>query len=278
MEETLLRNRPFDELQVGDTASLVRIVGRDDIDLFAAVSGDVNPAHLDATFAATDLFGHIVAHGMWTGALVSVLLGTKLPAPGTIYLEQGLRFRRPIGPSDTITVTVTVKEKRPEINIQPTLREKRCQNAVDLYWKLGLKEPLVAVLAAVETIDSKMPATLDAAALTVMAARGQITGAKVDGPLAFDNAINPGAARKKGIVSPVAGYADILLVPDLEAGNMLAKQLIYFADATAAGLVLGARVPIVLTSRSDALTTRIASAALAKLLMAPDQPKGLPAP
>jgi phosphate acetyltransferase len=133
----------------------------------------------------------------------------------------------------------------------------------------------VAVLAAVETIDSKM---LDAAALKVMAARGQITGAKVDGPLAFDNAINPDAARKKGIVSPVAGYADILLVPDLEAGNMLAKQLIYFADATAAGLVLGARVPIVLTSRADALTTRIASAALAKLLMAPDQLKGLPIP
>ena len=137
------------------------------------------------------------------------------------------------------------------INIRPTLGEKRdiCQNAVDLYWKLGLQEPLVAVLAAVETVDSKMPATLDAAALTVMAARGQITGAKVEGPRAFDNAINPDAARKKGIISPVAGYADILLVPDLEAGNILAKQLIYFADATAAGLVLGARDPIVLTSR-----------------------------
>ncbi len=129
--------------------------------------------------------------------------------------------------------------------------------------------------ALVETVDSKMPATLDAAALTVMAARGQITGAKVDGPRAFDNAINPDAARKKGVVSP---DVDILLVPNLEAGNILAKQLIYFADATAAGLVLGARVPIVVTSRADSLTTRIASAALAKLLMAPDQLKGLPAP
>ena len=120
MEETLLRNRPFDELQVGDTASLVRIVGRGvDIDLFAAVSGDVNPAHLDATFAATDLFGHIVAHGMWTSGLVSAVLGTKLPGPGTIYLEQDLRFRRPTGPGDTITVTVTVKEKRPEKRIVP---------------------------------------------------------------------------------------------------------------------------------------------------------------
>jgi phosphate acetyltransferase len=156
-------------------------------------------------------------------------------------------------------------------NIRPTLDEKRdiCQNAIDLMHKLGIAEPLVAVLAAVETVNPKMPATLDAAALTVMAARGQISGAKVDGPLAFDNAISPDAAKIKGIASPVAGYADILLVPDLEAGNMLAKQLMYFAGATAAGLVLGARVPIVLTSRADSLSTRIASAALAKLAMAP---------
>ena len=122
----------------------------------------------------------------------------------------------------------------------------------------------MAVLAAVETVSDRMPSTLDAAALTVMAARGQISGARVDGPLAFDNAISPDAVRAKGIVSSVAGQADILLVPDLEAGNMLAKQLIYFAGADAAGLVLGARVPIVLTSRSDSLKTRIASAALAK--------------
>jgi phosphate acetyltransferase len=459
LPDSVLENRTFDELQVGDSASLVRIVGRDDIDLFAAVSGDVNPAHLDAAFAATDLFGHIVAHGMWTAALVSAVLGTKLPGPGTIYLGQELRFLKPVAPGDTITVTVTVKEKRPEkhivllatnasnqsgkevlsgtatvvapankiewprstlpkvtlrrqdryeafvkrardlpalraaivhpcsaeailgavevqreglldpvligpeekiraaaehaqvslegipiepaahsqaaaaravelaaagkvsvlvkgslhtdellgpvvakesllkterrishifamdlpaypkplvvtdaaINIAPTLEQKRdiCQNAVDLFHTLGIKEPLVAVLAAVETVNPKMPATLDAAALTVMAARGQISGAKVDGPLAFDNAISTDAARTKGIVSAVAGNADILLVPDLEAGNMLAKQLIYFADAIAAGLVLGARVPIVLTSRADPLTARIASAALAKLVAAP---------
>lgn len=164
------------------------------------------------------------------------------------------------------------------INIQPTLEQKRdiCQNAVDLLHTLGIAQPLVAVLAAVETVNPKMPATLDAAALTVMATRGQISGAKVDGPLAFDNAINSDAARTKGIVSPVAGYADILLVPDLEAGNMLAKQLIYFAGATAAGLVLGARVPIVLTSRADPLTARIASAALAKLVAVPRPVKGLP--
>ena len=125
-----------------------------------------------------------------------------------------------------------------------------------------------AVMAAAETVNAAMPATLDAAALTVMAARGQITGGLVDGPLAFDNAISPEAAQTKGIASAVAGQADILLVPDLEAGNMLAKQLIYFAGSTAAGLVLGARVPIVLTSRADPLSARIASAALARLIVA----------
>lgn len=160
------------------------------------------------------------------------------------------------------------------INIQPTLEQKRdiCQNAIDLLHTLGVKIPHVAVLAAVETVNPKMPTTLDAAALTVMAARGQITGAKVDGPLAFDNAISIDAARTKGIISSVAGTADILLVPDLEAGNMLAKQLIYFAGATAAGVVLGARVPIVLTSRADPLSARIASAALARLMVARSQP------
>ncbi|MCX5495658.1 bifunctional enoyl-CoA hydratase/phosphate acetyltransferase [Kaistia dalseonensis] len=456
MTETLMRNRTFDELSLGETASIVRTIGRDDIELFATVSGDLNPAHLDAAFAATNLFGHVVAHGMWTAALISALLGTKLPGPGTIYLGQDLKFLKPVAPGDTITATVTVREKRPEkrivllettctnqngdavlsglatvmapaesitwprmrlpdvtlrrhdrydafvkeaqalpvlragivhpcspeailaaievrdqglldplligpeakiraaaeaagvsldgmtiesvphshaaaaravemavagkiallvkgslhtdellgavvapgsglrterrishvyamdvpayskpiivtdaaINIQPTLDQKRdiCQNAIDMLHALGLEEPRVAILAAVETVNAKMPSTLDAAALTVMAARGQITGAKVDGPLAFDNAINAEAAKTKGIVSPVAGQADILLVPDLEAGNILAKQLIYFAGATAAGLVLGARVPIVLTSRSDPLTARIASAALAKLV------------
>ena len=155
------------------------------------------------------------------------------------------------------------------INIAPSLDEKRdiCQNAIELMHSLGIEKPLVAVLAAVETVNAKMPATLDAAALTVMATRGQITGGVVDGPLAFDNAINLKAAQIKGIHSPVAGRADILLVPNLEAGNMLAKQLLYFADADAAGIVLGARLPIILTSRSDSLRVRLASVALAKLLV-----------
>jgi phosphate acetyltransferase len=462
MSDAILSNRTFDELSLGDTASMVRIVGRDDIDLFAAVSGDLNPSHLDKAFASTDRFGHVVAHGMWTAALISAVLGTRLPGPGTIYVGQDLRFRRPVSPGDTITATVTVEEKRPDdhivvlgarcinqagdevlagtatviaptdkiawpqpdlpevklrrhdryesfvkearelppisvavahpcspdailaaiegraaglfepilvgpeariraaaeaaqaslsgipiepaehshaaaaravelatrgkvsalmkgslhsdellgavlaptsglrterrishvyamdvptypkplivtdaaVNIQPTLAEKRdiCQNAIDLLHQLGIAEPSVAVLAAVETVNPKMPATLDAAALTVMAARGQITGAKVDGPLAFDNAVSADAARTKGIVSPVAGHPDILLVPDLEAGNMLAKQLIYLAGADAAGLVLGARVPIILTSRADSLRVRIASVALAKLAVSRRRP------
>ena len=455
MMQDFLENRTFDQIQIGDTASLERTVVDNDIELFALVSGDVNPAHIDPEFAAGDFFGRIVAHGMWTASLVSAVLGTRLPGPGCIYLGQTLDFMKPVFPGDTVTATVRVLEKQDRkrivrletvctnqsgecvlkgeakviapkdsirlprkhmpgirlrrhdrydafierakasptvraaivhpcsvaaingavevreedlldpvligprakieavaaeagvsldgfeiistehshaaaakavelatqgevhalvkgslhtdellgavvahesglrterrishvyvmdipayskplivtdaaVNILPTLDQKRdiCQNAIDLMHKLGEPKPHVAVLAAVETVNPEMPATLDAAALTVMSERGQISGALVDGPLAFDNAISPDAARTKGIVSPVAGQADILLVPDLEAGNMLAKQLIYFADAIAAGLVLGARVPIVLTSRADPLNARIASAALARL-------------
>jgi phosphate acetyltransferase len=455
MIDVFLENRTYDQIRVGDTASLERAVTENDIELFALVSGDVNPAHLDAEFAAKDIFGKPVAHGMWTASLVSAVLGTTLPGPGCIYLGQTIAFTKPVFPGDTVTAIVTVLEKQDKkrlvrletvctnqdgetvlkgeatviapkdsvrvkrkhmpgirlrrhdrydafierakasptvraaivhpcspiaiqgavevrdedllepvligprhkieaaaeeagvsiegfdiietehshaaaakavemavrgdvsvlvkgslhtdellgavvtpdsglrterrishvyamdipayekplivtdaaVNILPSLDQKRdiCQNAVDLMHQLGVEKPLVAVLAAVETVNADMPATLDAAALTVMAARGQISGARVDGPLAFDNAISMAAAKTKGIVSPVAGQADILLVPDLEAGNMLAKQLIYFADAIAAGLILGARVPIVLTSRADPLTARMASAALARL-------------
>ncbi|WP_029004458.1 bifunctional enoyl-CoA hydratase/phosphate acetyltransferase [Azorhizobium doebereinerae] len=467
MTSNVLQNKTFDELAIGDAASVTRTVSEDDIKLFAAVSGDVNPAHLDAAYAATDMFGHVVIHGMWTGALISSILGTELPGPGTIYLDQNLHFRRPVAPGDTITGTVTVTEKRPDkkivifdtrctnqagvevltgtatviapseklrlprmavpevalrphsryeqfiaearalptmvvgvvhpcnaeaiqaaieardegliepvligperkirdaaekagvslaglriepaehshasaargvelatsgrvtalmkgslhtdellgavvgsgsglrterrishvyaldvptypksllvtdaaINIAPTLAQKRdiCQNAIDLLHRLGVAEPLVAVLAAVETVNADMPATLDAAALSVMARRGQITGAKVDGPLAFDNAVSFAAARIKEIVSPVAGQADILLVPNLEAGNLLAKQMIYLAGADAAGLVLGARVPIILTSRADSLRVRLASVALAKLSIAGGAAVAVPA-
>jgi phosphate acetyltransferase len=464
MDDILLRNRTFDQLEIGESASLVRLAEQNDIDLFAAMSGDVNPAHTDAVFASGDLFGHVVVQGMWTAGLISAVLGTKLPGPGTIYLDQNLQFQRPVVPGDVITTTVTVKEKHAEkhivlldtrctnqkgqmvllgtatviapstpvawpqtvrpdiavrrhdryeafirnarsspalrtaivhpcsvdairaaieardeglldplligpeakiraaaeaaqvslegvtieavehshaaaaravelgaagkvdalmkgslhtdellsavvasssnlrtgrrishayamdvpayskplivtdaaINIAPSLEQKRdiCQNAIDLLHVLGVEVPRVAVLAAEETVNPRMPTTLDAAALTVMAARGQITGALVDGPLAFDNAISLAAAQVKGINSPVAGQADILLVPDLEAGNMLAKQLIYFAGADGAGIVLGARIPIILTSRADTLRGRLASAALAKLVAA-HNPRGL---
>jgi len=153
------------------------------------------------------------------------------------------------------------------INIAPTLEDKVdiCQNAIDLARTFGVERPKVAVLAAVETVNSKMPATLDAAALCKMAERGQIRGGLVDGPLAFDNAISRDAAKIKGIVSDVAGDPDILLAPDLEAGNMVAKQLSFLAKADSAGLVLGARVPVILTSRADSLRSRIASCAVAAL-------------
>ena len=153
------------------------------------------------------------------------------------------------------------------INIFPTLEDKAdiCQNAIDLAISLGLKKPKVAILAAVETVTSKMPATIDAAALCKMAERKQITGAILDGPLAFDNAISKEAALTKGILSDVAGDPDILLAPDLEAGNILAKQLSFLTKADSAGLVLGARVPIILTSRADSVRSRIASCAVAML-------------
>ncbi|HEY0266626.1 MAG TPA: bifunctional enoyl-CoA hydratase/phosphate acetyltransferase [Rhizomicrobium sp.] len=451
-----LENRTFDEIAVGDSASLSRTVSQEDIELFAVISGDVNPAHLDPVYAATDMFHKIVAQGMLEAGLISAVLGTKLPGPGTIYLGQDLRFLHPVSIGDRITATLTVTEKKadkgnlvldcrctnqdgelvisgtahvraprdkvrlprmelpdvqlghhqrfrlllaraagltpivtaiahpcdataigaaveaaraglitpilvgprakilaaaeaakvdiapyrlvdaphseaaaaaavalvthgeaailmkgslhtdellhavlaPEaglrtgrrlshvylfdvpayprplfvtdaaVNICPALEDKRdiIQNAIDFAHTMGVEIPKVALLSAVETVNPKMQSTLDAAALCKMADRGQITGGLLDGPLAFDNAISMAAAAEKGIVSPVAGQADILVVPDLEAGNMLAKQLSFLAGADAAGIVLGARVPIILTSRADVERTRIASCAVAVLI------------
>jgi phosphate butyryltransferase len=454
--ETYLENRTFDELNIGDAASLSHTVCQRDIDLFATVTGDVNPAHVDPVYAETDMFHHIIIQGMWGAGLISAVLGTKLPGPGTIYLGQNLRFRRPVFIGDTITATLTVREKNPEkgdvmldcvctnqhgeavitgdaftrapkekirrkrvilpdvivgrhdamnvilanasggvavptavvypvdlislsaaaaaaaagliapvlvgpaatilavakngslnisafqlvdmpdaasaaaqavlmarrgdvallmkgdlhtdilmhevvnattglrtarqishvylmdvpdyprpllltdvaINITPNLNEKAgiVQNAIDLAHVIGIAQPRVAILAAVETVSARQPSTLDAAALCKMADRGQITGGLLDGPLAFDNAVSEAAAKEKGIVSQVAGKADVLLVPDLEAGNMLAKQLTFMSGAHAAGVVLGASVPIILTSRADSDRTRMASCALAVLM------------
>lgn len=454
--DPMIENRTFDEIAVGDSASSVRTLAQEDIDLFAVVSGDVNPAHMDPAYAETDLFHKIIAHGMWGGALISAVFGTRLPGPGTIYLSQDLHFRAPVSIGDTITTTVTARERKPEkhrivfdcvctnqtghavitgtaevqaptekvrrprielpevrlsrhrrfrdllirtagqppvpvavahpcddlslgaviemaqaglvlpilvgpavkiravalaadldisayrivdvphshaaaaaavalvrsgeaallmkgalhtdelmhevvahdtglrterrlshvyvmdvpsyprpllitdaaLNIAPTLEEKRdiIQNAIELAHIMGTELPKVAILAAVETVNPLMRSTVDAAALCKMADRGQITGGLLDGPLAFDNAVSPEAAKQKGIVSPVAGQADILVVPDLEAGNMLAKQLSFLAGADAAGVVMGARVPIILTSRADSERTRIASCAIAVLM------------
>ncbi|MCU4117933.1 bifunctional enoyl-CoA hydratase/phosphate acetyltransferase [Variovorax sp. N23] len=452
----IVRNRTFDEIAVGDSASIERTLTAEDIQLFAVMSGDVNPAHLDAEYAASTRFHGVIAHGMWGGALISAVLGTRLPGPGTVYLAQTLKFLRPVRVGDTLTVRVCVStrdeaKKRltlacsctnqqgeavidgeatvlapterieraattlPEvrlrtadglprllahvrplaairvavvhpcdalslggaldaraaglivpvlvgprarllavadeagldlsgididdvphshaaaaraaemagkgevealmkgslhtdelmsavlaagaglrtarrlshcylmqtpayprpfiltdaaINIAPTLAEKAdiVRNAIDLAHAIGVAAPRVAILAAVETVNPAMPATLDAAALCKMADRGQIAGGVLDGPLAFDNAVSIAAARVKGIRSDVAGQADVLVVPDLESGNMLAKQLEYMGDAATAGIVMGAKVPIVLTSRADSRETRIASCAIALLL------------
>ena len=449
-------NVTYDEILLGQSARTVRTLTLEDIRAFAAVSGDTNPAHLDPAYADATLFHGVIAHGMWGGALISALLGTVFPGPGTIYLDQALHFSRPVRVGDTLTVTVTVTARNddkksvdldcqvlnqrservlhglarviaptqrvrrlqvnvpqiqlfdpaarlrallalgegiapvrcgvvhpcdadslggaveaaqlglldpvligPEarlreiaqmngidltgidiepvahshaaaataasmaadkrvdalmkgslhtdelihavvsqitlrtarrmshvfrfdvpsyakpllitdaaLNIRPTLTEKAdiVQNAILFAHIMGVALPKVAILSAVETVNPGIPSTLDAAALCKMAQRGQITGALLDGPLAFDNAVSPHAASIKQIISDVAGDADILMVPDLESGNMLAKQLQYLGGATSSGIVLGARVPIALTSRADGASARIASALLAKLV------------
>jgi phosphate acetyltransferase/phosphate butyryltransferase len=452
-----IENRTFDEIRIGECARLIRTLTPRDIELFAIVSGDVNPAHVDAEYARSDMFHKVIAHGMWGGSLISTVLGTELPGPGTIYLNQTLSFRNPVSLGDTVTIAVRVIEKidkghrivlecvvtnqrneivisgqaevvaptekisrerivmpdvelhekgrayrrliamtkdmaplrtavvhpvdtnslvgaveaahqglivpvlvgpeakiraaaklaaidlnefelvdalhsddaaakavtmvreckvealmkgalhtdellhavvdrdtglrtgrrmshvfvidapgypRPlfitdaAINVTPSLEDKRdiVQNAIDLAHALGIPQPKVAILSAVETVTPVIKSTIDAAALCKMADRGQITGAILDGPLAFDNAVSVEAAKTKGIVSVVAGVADIFVVPDLEAGNMLAKQLEYLGDAEIAGIALGARVPIILTSRADKTLSRLSSCAIALLL------------
>ncbi|HUW36315.1 MAG TPA: bifunctional enoyl-CoA hydratase/phosphate acetyltransferase [Rhodocyclaceae bacterium] len=457
MNLAYIQNRTYDEIQIGDSATLVRTLRPEDIQLFAIMSGDVNPAHVDPEYARSSMFREVIAHGMWGGALISTVLGTQFPGPGTIYIDQTLHFSRPVALGDTITVTLTCQKKfdhnhhivfdclctnqdglkviagsaevlaptekirrarmtlpeftlsdrqarydhllamarglspismavvhpcdseslrgalmardaglvvpilvgpaeklrllaeqigaslddcriidvphshaaaevavrmarnfevealmkgslhtdelmeavvdketglrthrrishvfvmdvptypRPllitdaAVNVEPTLEDKVdiVQNAIDLAQMIGIPEPKVAILAAVEMVNPKMRATLDAAALCKMADRGQISGGLLDGPLAFDNAVSLVAAKTKGIRSVVAGQADILVVPDIESGNMLAKQLEYLADALSAGIVLGARVPIVLTSRADTAETRTASTAIAVVI------------
>ena len=455
-----MENVTYDELSVGSSARLLRTVTLEDIQAFAAVSGDINPAHLNPEYADATMFHGVIAHGMLGAALISALFGTQFPGPGTIYLGQELKFTKPVRIGDTLTVLATVSEKDDEkkrvkmsclvtnqkgetvlkgdanlmpptqkvrvpkvnapqiqlfdpearfndllaraegleavrcavvhpcdegslsgamdaashglikpvligpegrirrvaeeagislegaeivsvehshaaaelaaamaarreveivmkgslhtdemlkailaqpalrsgrrlshvfrfdvplypkpiivtdaaINIQPTLAEKAdiIQNAIEFARIMGNEQPKVAILSAVETVTPSIPSTIDAAALCKMADRGQIKGGLLDGPLAFDNAISMEAVRIKGIASDVAGQADILAVPNLESGNMVAKQLEYMAGASGSGLVLGARVPIALTSRADGPAARVASTVLA-VLAAHDQ-------
>lgn len=452
-----IENRTYAELSIGDSASLARTLSHRDIELFSVMAGDAAPMNLDEGVTHSEQFQATVAHGMWAVALLSTVLGTRLPGPGTMFLDQALHFVKPIAVGDAITVSVRVTAKddtthrvtldcravnqngedvitgvvqvaaptekvsRPRavlpdvelvqrgrgyqrliamtrelpplrtavvhpvdtpslvgaieaaraqlivpvlvgplakiqaaaekaqidltpyeiiatehseaaaaqavqmarsgqvqalmkgslhtdelmravvsgaeglrtarrishvfaidapayprplfvtdaaINVAPSLEDKRdiIQNAIDLVHALGIAQPRVAILSAVETVTGKLRSTLDAAALCKMADRGQITGGILDGPLAFDNAVSAAAAATKGIHSPVAGRADIFVVPDLEAGNMLAKQLEYLAGAQIAGIVLGARVPIILTSRADETLARLGSCAIALLL------------
>ncbi len=249
---------------VGPAAKIAEVATRGGIDLGNTAIVDVPHSHAAAA-RAVELVREGKAELLMKGSLhTDELLGA------VVARETGLRTARRISHAfvmDVPTYPKVLIVTDAAINIAPTLEEKVdiCQNAIDLGIILGLTRPKVAILAAVETINSRMQATLDAAALCKMAERGQITGALLDGPLAFDNAISAEAAAIKGIRSEVAGDPDILLVPDLEAGNILAKMLTFLARADSAGLVLGARVPIILTSRADSVRSRIASCAVAML-------------
>jgi len=249
---------------VGPEAKIREIAAANRIDLGQARIVDAPHSHGSASAAVA-----IVKKGE-AELLMKGSLHTDELLAAVVARETGLRTGRRLSHvfiMDVPTYHKVLIVTDAAINIAPVLEDKAdiCQNAIDLCISLGLERPKVAVLAAVETINSKMVATLDAAALSKMAERGQITGGLVDGPLAFDNAISKDAAKTKGIKSEVAGDPDILLAPDLEAGNILAKQLTFLANADSAGVVLGARVPIILTSRADSVRSRIASCAVAVL-------------
>lgn len=250
---------------VGPKAKMIEISRTLDLNLDGLEIVDVPHSHAAAAKAVEIVRGG-KAEMLMKGSLHSdELLGAVTSR------ETGLRTERRISHvfvMDVPTHSQTLFVTDAAVNIAPDLMAKRdiVQNAIDLYTALGLGKPKVAILSAVETVTTAIPSTIEAAALCKMADRGQITGGELDGPLAFDNAISLTAARVKGIKSPVAGHAQILVVPDLEAGNMLAKNLTFISNADAAGIVLGARVPIILTSRADNVRTRLASCAVAKLL------------
>jgi len=248
---------------VGPSAKIAAVAKSAKLDLAGVEIVDVAHSH-DAAARAVQMVREGRAELLMKGSLHS----DELLA--AVVSREGLRTGRRISHvfiMDVPTYHKVLIVTDAAINIAPNLVDKVdiCQNAIDLAIALELERPKVAILAAVETVNPNMPATIDAAALCKMAERGQIKGGVLDGPLAFDNAISAEAAKIKGIESPVAGDPDILLVPNLEAGNMLAKQLSFLANADSAGLVLGARVPVILTSRADNVRSRIASCAVAVL-------------
>jgi phosphotransacetylase len=252
-------------LLVGPADKIAEVAESSQIDLGDLPIVDVPHSHAAAA-KAVELIRQGKAEILMKGSLHTDELMSAI-----VSREGGLRTGRRISHvfiMDVPTYHKVLIVTDGAINIAPTLEDKVdiCQNAIDLVTSLGLARPKVAILGAVETVTSKMPATIDAAALCKMAERGQITGALLDGPLAFDNAISAQAAETKGIRSAVAGDPDILLAPDLESGNILAKQLSFLANADSAGMVLGAKVPVILTSRADSVRSRIASCGVAKLV------------
>lgn len=252
---------------VGPVARMREVAQRASIDIRAFELVDSLHSH-DSAAKAVELVRAGKAEALMKGSLhTDELMGA------VVARDSGIRTARRI--SHCFVMDVPTHDQAliisdAAVNIAPTLEVKVdiVQNAIDLAKALGIDVPRVAILSAMETVNPKVPSTVEAAALCKMADRGQITGGVLDGPLALDNAISAEAAAIKQIVSPVAGRADILIVPDLEAGNMLAKSLSFLASADAAGIVLGARVPIVLTSRADSLSTRLASCAVASLVAA----------
>jgi phosphotransacetylase/acyl dehydratase len=250
---------------VAPRAKLEAVAAEAGLDLSAVAIEDVAHSHAAAERGAT------LAREGRVEALMKGSLHTDELMAAVVSAAAGLRTKRRLS---HCFVLQTPFYPRPfivtdaAINITPDLEQKAdiIRNAIELAHVIGVAEPKVAILAAVETVSPSMPATLDAAALCKMADRGQITGGRLDGPLGLDNAVSLAAARIKGIVSEVAGQADILVVPDLESGNMLAKQLMYMGDAASAGIVLGAKVPVILTSRADSRQSRIASCAIALML------------
>lgn len=255
----------IEPILIGPENKIVKVAKEYDIDLENYKIVNVEHSHKAAEKSVELVhIGEVVA--VMKGALHTDELMSEV-----VRKDRGLRTERRMSHAFLMSVSTFHKPfiiTDAAINIKPTLSEKRdiLQNAIDLMHVLGIDNPKVAILSAVETINEKIPATIDAASLSKMVDRGQIVGAIVDGPLAFDNAISLIAAETKGIKSEVSGNADILLVPDLESGNMLSKQLKYLANALVAGIVIGTKVPIILTSRADPTDTRVISCVLAVLM------------